>query len=165
MKFTRAIKHIFHNPWIVERCFPKESMKRIENAIKASEHLHSGQVVVAIEPALDFGHILRTISPRSRSIDVFSRLRIWDTAQNNGVLIYLLLADRDVEILADRGIHQAAGQEAWELICREMEQSFRLGEFEAGVIKGIERVGAILQDKFPPNGAQKDELSNKPSVL
>jgi uncharacterized membrane protein len=165
MKFTRAIKHIFHNPWIVQRCFPKESMKRIEQAIKASEHLHSGQVVVAIEPALEFGHVLRVISPRRRAIDVFSRLRIWDTEQNNGVLIYLLLADRDVEILADRGIHQAAGQDAWDSICSEMEQSFRRGEFEAGVIKGIERVTAILKDKFPPNSSQKNELPNKLVVL
>ena len=148
MSIQRTFKHIFHNPWSVGRVFPAESMTRIEQAIKSSESLHAGQVVFAIEPSLDLGHLVRNVTPRSRAIEVFSRLRVWDTERNSGVLIYLLLADRDVEIVADRGINDVAGQKAWEEISREMEQCFRNAEFEKGILLGIERITQILKAKF-----------------
>ena len=90
----------------------------------------------AVEHALDLPQLLAGMSARDRAIEVFSQLRVWDTEHNNGVLIYLLFADRDVEIVADRGIHAKVGA-GWEDICRSMEQRFRQGEFEAGVIEGI----------------------------
>jgi uncharacterized membrane protein len=96
---------------------------------------------------------------------VFSHLRIWDTAHNNGVLIYLLLADRDVEILADRGIDAKVDTEEWEKICRAMELEFRSGNFEAGVLKGIEAVSRHLVKHFPKHGAGKNELPDAPVVM
>ena len=88
--------------------------------------------------------------PRERALDIFSQLRVWDTEHNNGVLIYLLLADRDVEIIADRGIDAHVGAAGWETICRAMEKDFRAGLFEHGVIKGIEDVSRLLARHFPP---------------
>jgi uncharacterized membrane protein len=96
---------------------------------------------------------------------VFSQLHIWDTEQNNGVLIYLLLADRDVEIIADRGVHAKLGQATWEAICQEMEVAFRQGKFEEGVIAGIRSVGAHLSRHYPQVGTKINELSDKPVIL
>ncbi|HWS16137.1 MAG TPA: TPM domain-containing protein, partial [Candidatus Methylomirabilis sp.] len=109
--------------------------------------------------------LFRGHSARERAIDVFSLLRIWDTERNNGVLIYLLLADRDVEIVADRGIHAKVGTEGWETICRPMETAFRQGDFEGGVIRGIQAVTRHLVEHFPAAGDDRNELPDNPVVL
>lgn len=96
---------------------------------------------------------------------MFSQLRIWDTEHNNGVLIYLLLADRDVEIVADRGIHAKVGLEEWERICRTMETAFKQENYQGGVISGIQVVTRHLMKHFPASGAGQNELPDKPVVL
>jgi uncharacterized membrane protein len=96
---------------------------------------------------------------------VFSTLRVWDTEQNNGVLIYLLLADHDVEIVADRGIHARVGSESWEAVCRQMEAAFRQGDFERGVLAGIRAVSEHLRRHYPAQGPQANEVPNRPAVL
>ena len=98
-------------------------------------------------------------------MDVFSMLRVWDTAHNNGVLIYLLLADRDVEIVADRGVHARVGSEGWEQICQAMEVAFRRGDFEGGVLDGIRAVSAHLRYHYPEQGPSANELPDRPAVL
>ena len=123
----------------VRRAFPARALANIEQAIKASEATHAGQIRFVVEGALDGAPLLRNQSARARALDVFSHLRIWDTAHNNGVLIYLLLADRDVEILADRGIDALVSTAEWRNICDRMEDKFRRGNFETGVVEGIER--------------------------
>ena len=137
----------------MRRDFPPAVLARIEQAIKAGEATHSGQVRFAVEGALDGAPLFRNQPARERALDIFSQLRIWDTAHNNGVLIYLLLADRDVEIIADRGIDAKVGAAGWENICREMETEFRAGHFERGVIKGIEAVSRELAKHFPRTAA------------
>lgn len=110
--------------------------------------------------------LLKDQSARQRSIEVFSQLRVWDTEYNNGVLIYLLLADRHVEIVADRGIHNRIGSEQWEKICRAMETAFRQGQFEAGVIAGIAAISAHLQAHFPTERqGGENELADRPVIL
>jgi uncharacterized membrane protein len=109
--------------------------------------------------------LFRDQSPRDRALDIFSQLRIWDTAHNNGVLIYLLLADRDVEIVADRGIDAKVGAAGWEKICRSMETDFKAGHFESGVIKGIEAVSQQLAAHFPRHGTGPNELPDAPVVI
>jgi uncharacterized membrane protein len=138
-------------------------MQAIERAIRESERTHRGQICFAIEAALDTLPLLRGQTARERAIEVFSQLRVWDTEHNNGVLVYLLLADHDVEILADRGIHAKVGVDAWESICREMEALFRAGRFEEGALVGIRAVGTLLAQHYP--GAGRDELANQPVVL
>ncbi len=128
-------------------------------------HRHSGQIRFAVEHALDTGSLWRGLSARERALEVFSALKVWDTEHNNGVLIYLLLADRDVEIIADRGIHERVGSEGWETICREMESAFRDGNFEQGVLNGIERVSGLLESHYPGDRRNRNELPDSPVVL
>jgi uncharacterized membrane protein len=118
-----------------------------------------------VEGALDGAPLFRDQPARERALDIFSQLRIWDTAHNNGVLIYLLLADRDVEIIADRGIDAKVGAAGWEKICREMETDFRAARFERGAIKGIEAVSRQLAAHFPGRGGGPNELPDAPVVM
>src|SRR3982075_4491024 len=144
MGIGRIGRHLLEHRWRARRIFPPRALPAIEQAIKASEATHSGQIRFVVEGALDGAPLFRNQSARERALDIFSHLRIWDTAHNNGVLIYLLLADRKVEIIADRGIDAKVGAPGWEKICRAMETDFKAGNFEAGVIKGIEAVSRQL---------------------
>ena len=171
----RFFKHLVSNPWQVRSYFSLQSLHNIEKAIEVSETKHGGEIRFVVEAGLHPYEILFHKTPKKRAIELFGRLNIWDTEQNNGVLIYLLLADRDVEIVADRGIHQHVGQEGWEEICHEMESMFRRGEFEAGVLQGIAKISAALALYFPPISAKetknktsrkkRNEISNKPLIL
>jgi uncharacterized membrane protein len=165
MGIKRIGKHLLEHNWRVRRLFPPQVLTAIEQAIKAGESTHSGQVRFVVEGALDGGPLFRNQSARDRALDIFAHLRIWDTAHNKGVLIYLLLADRQVEIVADRGIDALVGAEGWEKICRDMEADFKAGNFEAGVIKGIAAVSRELAKYFPAKGAQRNELPDKPVVI
>lgn len=165
MNMKRIIKHLFISPWFARRRFPASSLRKIENAIAHAEAQCAGQIRFAVEHALDGAALWVGQSARERAIQVFSDLRVWDTAHNNGVLIYLLLADRDVEIVADRGVHEKLGQAVWEAICQEMETAFRQGEFEAGVLAGIRSVGQQLTQHYPQQGAQHNELPNHPVLM
>lgn len=162
---VRILRHLFMPQWLVKRYFPRESMDKIELAIKQSEALHMGELRFAVEAALDVSALVRGQKAGERALEVFSRLRVWDTEYNSGVLIYLLLADRDVEIVADRGIHGKVGAVEWERICRMMETSFREDRFEEGVLDGIREITQLLMLHFPPLFPNPDELSNQPVIL
>jgi uncharacterized membrane protein len=165
MGIKRIGKHLLEHHWRVRRVFPPEVLATIEQTIKAGEATHSGQVRFVVEGALDGKPLFRNQPARERALDVFSQLRIWDTTHNNGVLIYLLLADRDVEIVADRGIDAKVGAVGWESICREMETDFRTGNFAGGVIKGIHAVSKQLALHFPRHGGGTNELPDAPVVI
>jgi len=165
MGIKRIGKHLIEHRWRVRRIFPPKVLAAIERTIKATEATHSGQVRFVVEGALDGAPLFRGQSARERALDVFSHLRIWDTAHNNGVLIYLLLADRDVEIVADRGIDAKVGIANWEKICKAMETDFRAGDFEGGVVRGIEAVSKQLAAHFPRQAGGKNELPDAPVVI
>src|SRR3954470_17116583 len=165
MGIARIGKHLLHHHWWKKKYFPPKVLAEIEQAIKAGEATHSGQVRFVVEGALDGVPLFRDQPARERALDIFSHLRIWDTAHNDGVLIYLLLADRDVEIVADRGIDAKVGDAGWEKICVEMETQFRAGNFEGGVIKGIEAVSRELATHFPAQGPGPNELPDAPVVM
>jgi uncharacterized membrane protein len=150
---------------MVDRAFSGDTLNAIDGAIKAGEGTHRGEIRFVVEGALETAPLLRGQTARERAIDVFSQMRIWDTERNNGVLIYLLLADRDVEIVADRGIDAKVGPEEWERICRDMEAAFRQADYEGGVIGGIREVSRHLAEHFPPIGDDRNELPDKPVVL
>jgi uncharacterized membrane protein len=163
--FKRLCKHLGTIPSATRRYFPVESLHRIEAAIAKSEAQHTGQIRFVVEGNLDAIDILRKKSGKRRAIEIFSQLHIWDTEQNNGVLIYLLLADHDFEILADRGIHHHVGEAGWERISHEMEQHFKRGQFEAGVLYGIEQIGHALTQYYPAKVSNQNELPNAPVVM
>lgn len=165
MGIKRIGKHLLEHRWRVRRIFPPEVLAAIEAAIKASETTHAGQIRFVVEGALDGAPLFRDQPARARALDIFSRLRIWDTTHNNGVLIYLLLADRDFEIVADRGIDVKVGHAGWEKICAGMEADFRAGNFAGGVIKGIEAVSRQLAAHFPAQGKGPNELPDAPVVI
>jgi uncharacterized membrane protein len=165
MSIGRIARHLLEHRWRVRQVFPSAALDRIAQAIQAGEATHAGQVRFVVEGALDGAPLFRNQPARQRALDLFSHLRIWDTVDNNGVLIYLLLADRDVEIIADRGIDAHVGRAGWEAICQDMEAAFRGGQFERGAIAGIEAVSRELARHFPPQQGQRNELPDRPVVM
>jgi uncharacterized membrane protein YgcG len=165
MNLTRLFKHLFSPPWLASRAFPVQARRRVESAIADSEVRHGGEIRFAVEATLDFMPLLRGTMARERAIQVFTDLRVWDTEQNNGVLIYLLLADRDVEIVADRGLNGRVSAREWEAICQAMEVMFRRGAFEAGVRRGIEMISGHLARHFPRPADNANELADRPVLL
>ncbi len=165
MKIKRIVKHLLVTDGQVGRAFPRSSLNKIEQAIKASETAHVGEIRFAVEGALDGAPLFNGQSARDRAIDLFSQLRVWDTQHNTGVLIYLLLADRAVEIVADRGIHAKVDSQEWSKVCRQMEAAFRQSNFEGGVVSGVQAVTQHLVKHFPADGQNGNELPDKPVVL
>jgi uncharacterized membrane protein len=165
MDIARIGKHLLHHHWWVRHYFPSNVLAAIEATTKVGEATHSGQVRFVVEGALDGRPLFKNQPTRERALDIFAQLRIWDTAHNNGVLIYLLLADRKVEIIADRGIDAKVGAAAWKKICAEMETEFKAGNFERGVVKGIEAVSRELAKHFPPYAGEPNELPDAPVVI
>jgi uncharacterized membrane protein len=165
MNLRRIVKHLLVTHWQVNRAFPRQSLIAIAQATKLAEAAHVGEIRFVVEGALDGAPLYKGQSARERAIDVFSQLRIWDTEHNNGLLIYLLLADRDVEIVADRGIHAKVGTREWEEICRRMETAFRQGDYEGAVVRGIQEVVQHMVKHFPATATGHNELPDKPVVL
>ncbi len=165
MNIGRFFRHISTGRRAIRGRFSPMAMKNIEEAIKKSEKRHRGEIQFAVEAGLHGWQVRRGMSARDRAVEVFSQLRIWDTEENTGVLIYLLLADRDIEIIADRGINRAAGTAVWDKICRDMETKFRASAFEEGVVHGINEITAVLEKHFPWRAGDSNELANKPVVL
>jgi uncharacterized membrane protein len=165
MNITRLIKHLLYPPWLVRYKFPPERLQKIENSIKRSETQHNGEIRFAVESSLGFFQLLQDRACFERGVDVFSELRIWDTEQNNGVLIFLLLADRKVEIIADRGLNNEIAESEWRSICQLMEKSFGKDDFEGGVINGINEISQLLIKHSPFQGEKVNELSNKPVII
>ncbi|MCL6555297.1 MAG: TPM domain-containing protein [Burkholderiales bacterium] len=165
MSWLRVLRHLFFPPWWVRVRFPRRVLDAIEQAIQTSERQHRGQIRFAIEASLALPLLLKGVSPRKRAEEVFALLRVWDTEENNGVLIYVLLADRDVEIVADRGIAAKVEPLQWETICRQMEQAFARGDFEGGALVAIRAVGEHLVRHFPAQAGTANTLSDRPVVL
>ena len=165
MKIKRIVRHLLVTDGQVRRAFPRSTLNKIEEAIKAGETAHVGEIRFAVEGAVDGAPLLRGQSARERAIDLFSQLRVWDTQHNTGVLIYLLLADRAVEIVADRGIHAKVDSQEWSKVCRQMEAAFRQSNFEGGVVSGVQAVTRHLVTHFPADDHNANELPDKPMVL
>ena len=165
-KSGRSLRHFATDERRVRHAFSDAALTRIGAAIAAGEKVHRGQVRFVVEPALPLARVARRISPRERALEVFGLLRIWDTEENCGVLVYLLLADRAVEIVADRGIDRAVGAAAWESVCREMEKAFAAGRYAEGAEAGIAGINALLARHFPDDGKPREnELPDAPLVL
>ncbi len=165
MDIGRILRHLCTTGLYLRARFPRETLDAIEQEIAKSESVHSGELRFAVETALDLPPLLQGRGSRQRALDVFSLLRVWDTETNSGVLIYLLLADHKVEIVADRGFAAKVEQSEWETICREMEQAFRSGDFKVGSLLGVQRISTLLARHFPAGTRNPNELSNKPFIL
>lgn len=162
----RWLRHLTTDERTLKRLFGTQELRRIEAVIAQGERTHRGQLRFAVEPALPLPRVWSGLSPRDRALEVFGLSRTWDTEENSGVLLYLLLADRDVEIVADRGIHACVPTSVWEGICRSMEEAFAAGRFAAGVEAGLAEINTLLATHFPRReGGAGNELPDKPLVL
>jgi uncharacterized membrane protein len=165
MQIARALRHLFATRWGTRRRFTAEALARTERALVRIEAQQAGEIRFAVETAFDLPELWYGVTPRERALQVFGHLGVWDTDGNNGVLIYVLMADHDVEIVADRAIAGRVPQAAWDALCREMEDHFRAGRFADGAEAGIAGVGRLLALHFPGAGADRDELPNRPVLL
>lgn len=160
----RLFRHLTITRSELRSSFAAAVIEAIEAEIRSAERRHGGELRFAVELALPVSALLRNTSPRQRAVEVFSELRVWDTEENSGVLIYVLLADRDVEIVADRGICRHVAPAEWEAICHEMEDHFRRGEFLDGARAGVRRISELLVRHFPPRRENPNELPDRPLV-
>ena len=160
---VRLLRHLFIPDWAARRAFPAHALRAIEQAVKESEKGHRGEIRFALEAGLHPSHLKR--STRERARQVFAQLGVWDTEENSGVLIYVQLVDRRIEIVADRGIAKRVGQAEWDAVCRAMQHAFRQHQYEAGALEAIRSVTGILARHFPAKGANPNELPDKPAVL
>ena len=159
------LRHLLTTRWSLRRRFPASSLAAIEAAIRSAERQHSGEIRFAVETCLDFRRLCAGTGASARAREIFSRLGVWDTAGNNGVLIYLLLADHDIEIVPDRGLAGRVSEAEWQEVCRCMETEFRAGQFEAGALAGIRRVSVLMSRHFPATPGDRDELPDTPAIF
>jgi len=161
----RILRHLATPHWIAHRRFPGTVLAAIERAVRAAERDHAGEIRFAVEAHLGLAALWHGVSARQRAQQLFGELGVWDTEANNGVLIYVLLADRRVEIIADRGIGARVPTQEWLAACRLMQDQFRAGRYEEGAVAGIRAAAALIGRHFPGAHADKDELPDKPVVL
>jgi uncharacterized membrane protein len=165
MELSRALKHLVIPDRVALRAFPARALDRIEQAIGVSERSHSGELRLVLEANMNPLDVLRGRSARDRALELFSLLRVWDTEQNSGVLLYLQMVDHRIEIVADRGISALVAQAEWDAICRRMESAFRATRFEAGALEAIGEITQLLNRHFPPGERNLDELPDRPLIV
>ena len=166
---SRLLRLLRHRAWDetdVERVLGPQALARVEQRIGASERRHSGEIRVCVEAGLPLGYLWRRATARERAVAMFGKLRVWDTEANNGVLIYLLLAERTIEIVADRGIARHVDETRWAGIVDGMRADFRAGRFEPGLMRAVDEVDALLASHFPlaPGEANPNELPDRPHL-
>jgi len=163
----RLFNHMMSTPHALRRALAPAARERIAQAIHQAEAGHQGEIQIAIEAALPWHHLRHNAPPRQRAHQLFSDLRVWDTEHNNGVLLYVNLADRAVEIVADRGIASRVPRAQWQSICHAARDQFRHRHLEAGTVEAIKAIGAVLAEHFPlaPGQSRANELPDQPVIL
>jgi uncharacterized membrane protein len=165
-RWTRLLKHRLLDEGDAERLLGAGALERIGQRVAASERRHSGEIRVCVEAGLPFSYIRRHATPRERAVAMFGKLRVWDTEQDNGVLIYLLLAEHAIEIVADRGLNRHVDAAEWERIAATMREAFRSHRFEEGLNQAVDAVDALLVRHFPlaAGAPNPNELPNAPEL-
>ncbi len=164
-KFSRALRHLTSTRFSGRKAFPCEALRAIQQTIEAGEAVHRAEIRLIVEAALSFSDIVAGISARNRAHELFSQYRIWDTEENCGILIYIDLADHQVEIVADRGIARLISEQQWQSVCRTMTEGFARSDYRDGVIAGLHHLNDLLQACLPEGESQPDQLSNRPILL
>ena len=171
MNLRRVMRHLLLPDWWALRSFPASAQVAVGQAVVASEQTHRGELRLVAEAGLPLESLLADQAPRARAIELFARLGVWDTEYNSGVLIYMQLIDRRVEIVADRGINARVEQVFWDLICRDLETDFRAGQFERGVARALGEITVALNEHFPAapgssaNTQNPNELPDSPLII
>lgn len=163
-RMLRLLKHRWHDEGDARRALDDAALKRLETRVRQSEAVHSGEIRLVVEPGLPWSYLWKGLSARDRAVTLFGKLRVWDTEHNNGVLIYLLLAEHRIEIVADRGLARRVDAARWQALAENMAQEFRAGRFEAGLAQAIAAVNAALGEHFPLAAGERNpnELPDEP---
>lgn len=163
-RFARILRHLWLDESDTRKAIPPELVQRLARRVAASEIRHTGEVRVYVEAGLPLSHLWADATPRERALAVFGELRVWDTERNNGVLIYLLLAEHAIEIVADRGLARKVPQGEWQAIVQRMGSAFHERHFEDGLTQALEEVSALLVAHFPAQAGAEDvnELPDEP---
>lgn len=168
LQLARWWRHLNMTRWQLRRAFPESALQAITNSVQASEQLHGGEIRVAIEAELSLPALLSGQAPRARALEVFASLGVWDTAARNGVLIYLCLADRDVEIIADRGMHAHVTDAEWAEVCAQLQRDCAAGRYGPGMSTAVNSVGKLIGRHYPLGDgkvADRNELADRPTLL
>lgn len=163
--FSRLARHLRTTSGAGKRAFPASTLKAIERAIAEGETRHRAEVRIIVEPALSAQAVLQHMPARERARELFTHYRIWDTEENCGVLVYVNLADRKVEIVADRGVGRKIAASDWHAVCRTMTQGFAQGDFHDSMIAALSQLNGLLQKHYPDDGSGRNELPDKPIML
>ncbi len=161
----RLLHTLFSPGWLMRRHFTPALLTEIEHAIAEVELRHAGEICFAVENALEWTDVRAGLSVRDRALEVFGLMRVWDTEQNNGVLVYVLYAERAVEIVADRGVARVVPQADWDAICHAVEQEFHAGRFREGALSAVHGIAALLGRHFPHQPGDANELPDQPRLL
>ena len=161
---ARLLKHRLVDEDDARRLLGKDALARIQARVAESEKHHSGEIRVVVEAGLPFSYLRRHATPRDRAVKLFGKLGVWDTERNNGVLIYLLLAEHAIEIVADRGLNRVVVPAEWTEIAASMQSAFQAGDFEAGLLRAVDAVDALLVRHFAarPGEVDVNELPDAP---
>ena len=166
MELKRFWRHVRMSPIEARRCFPDFTLDAIAREVAASEQRHRGEVCFVVEAELTSSQLWRDTTSRQRAREVFASQGVWNTEENNGVLIYVLLADRKVEVVADRGVDRQVKPGEWQSICQTMERHFREGRYEEGARAGVQAVTDLLVREFPAAaGTERNELGDRPILM
>jgi len=165
VELKRFLRHVAMTPMKARQCFPDKVMDAIAAEIGASEKRHRGEVAFVVEAELSTEQLWRGLDSRRRALEVFAGQGTWNTEENNGVLIYVLLADRKVEIVADRGIDRHVGPDGWRAICDLMDTDFHSHRFQEGAIAGVRAVSALLERHYPEQEEGRNQLGDRPILM
>ena len=149
MKISRLIQHRWFDDRQLRRALDADALRRLEAQVAQSERQHSGEIRLCVEAGLPLSYLWRDIGARDRAVTLFGKLRVWDTEHNNGVLIYLLLAERAIEVVADRGLMRHVDAKQWQALVQRMRDDFRAGHIEQGLAQAVDTIGALLAQHFP----------------
>ncbi len=161
----RLLKHLFLGPYRYLRYFGGSGLSKLEAAVVASEELHSAQLRLAIDPSMNLISVLRGVSPRERALELFGLLRVWDTQERSGVLVFIQLADGAIEIVADRGLNQRIPSARWEEACQSLKAAFSDRRYLGGVDEAIQEISKVLASEFPPKIGNINELPDRPILV
>lgn len=164
--WQRILRHLWKDESDARRAVPADVLERLAQRVAASERRHTGEVRICIEAGLPWSYLRRNASTRERAVTLFGKMRVWDTEHNNGVLIYLLLAEHAIELVADRGLNRHVQPAEWQAMVARLGSAFREGRFEDGLTQALEEVSAVLVTHFPATEGLRraNEQPNTPSL-
>jgi uncharacterized membrane protein len=175
--FIQRMLRVLKHRWVDERASRKAldeaALERITQRVAASEQRHTGEIRICVEGSLPIAYAWRAASTaqvvRERAVTMFGKLRVWDTADNNGVLIYVMLAEHAIEVVADRGLNAHVGAAEWQAVIQRMSAHFRQDQFEDGLTQALAEISALLVRLHPQPATSEDsstvnQLPDRPDL-